>query len=159
MVLSQIRPKPIPGLQCRSRFHVHHQEVPFVLFDYVASIEKTSSAIKILKQVGAYADAEKAMGSFGIRPGKGKMRNRRYISRKGTLIVYETEGSNIMKAFRNLSGVDVAHVGAGTSGQSSVTVDVKLMEADSCYRGFWGDGCQWYSSEFSHVRFFDLSLC
>ncbi|PKU64773.1 60S ribosomal protein L4-1 [Dendrobium catenatum] len=68
-------------------------EVSFVLLDSVESIEKTSSAIKILKQVGAYADAEKAMGSFGIRPGKGKMRNRRYISRKGTLNVYETEGS------------------------------------------------------------------
>lgn len=38
------------------------------------------------------------------------MRNRRYISRKGPLIVYGTEGSKIVKAFRNLPGIDVAHV-------------------------------------------------
>uniref|UniRef100_M8C641 Large ribosomal subunit protein uL4 C-terminal domain-containing protein n=1 Tax=Aegilops tauschii TaxID=37682 RepID=M8C641_AEGTA len=67
-------------------------------------------AIKVLKQLGAYADAEKAKQSVGIRPGKGKMRNRRYINRKGPLIVYGTEGSKIVKAFRNLPGVDVANV-------------------------------------------------
>ncbi|KAF7061505.1 hypothetical protein CFC21_068195 [Triticum aestivum] len=64
----------------------------------------------VLKQLGAYADAEKAKLSVGIRPGKGKMRNRRYINRKGPLIVYGTEGSKIVKAFRNLPGVDVANV-------------------------------------------------
>uniref|UniRef100_A0A452Z5N7 Large ribosomal subunit protein uL4 C-terminal domain-containing protein n=1 Tax=Aegilops tauschii subsp. strangulata TaxID=200361 RepID=A0A452Z5N7_AEGTS len=73
-------------------------------------IEKTAQAIKVLKQLGAYADAEKAKDSVGIRPGKGKMRNRRYINRKGPLIVYGTEGSKIVKAFRNLPGVDVANV-------------------------------------------------
>uniref|UniRef100_A0A0E0HXE8 Pyruvate kinase n=1 Tax=Oryza nivara TaxID=4536 RepID=A0A0E0HXE8_ORYNI len=74
------------------------------------ALAETSQAIKILKQVGAYADAEKAKDSVGIRPGKGKMRNRRYINRKGPLIVYGTEGSKIVKAFRNLPGVDVANV-------------------------------------------------
>ena len=38
------------------------------------------------------------------------MRNRRYINRKGPLIVYGTEGSKVVKAFRNLPGVDVANV-------------------------------------------------
>jgi large subunit ribosomal protein L4e len=64
----------------------------------------------MLKQLGAYVDAEKAKDSVGIRLGKGKMRNRRYINRKGPLIVYGTEGSKIIKAFRNLPGVDVANV-------------------------------------------------
>ncbi|KAI0491385.1 hypothetical protein KFK09_025645 [Dendrobium nobile] len=50
-------------------------EIPLVLSDSVESL--TSSAIKILKQVGAYADSEKAKDSIGIRPGKGKMRYRR----------------------------------------------------------------------------------
>ncbi|CAA6653723.1 unnamed protein product [Spirodela intermedia] len=74
------------------------------------SVEKTSSAIKILKQIGAYADAEKAKESHGIRSGKGKMRNRRYVSRRGPLIVYGTEGAKIVKAFRNIPGVDVMNV-------------------------------------------------
>jgi large subunit ribosomal protein L4e len=85
-------------------------ELPLVVSDTAESIEKIAQAIKVLKELGAYADAEKAKDSVGIRPGKGKMRNRRYINRKGPLIVYATEGSKIVKAFRNLPGVDVANV-------------------------------------------------
>jgi large subunit ribosomal protein L4e len=85
-------------------------EFPLVISDSAESIEKTSQAHKILKQIGAEADAEKAKASVAIRAGKGKMRNRRYINRKGPLIVYGTEGSKIVKAFRNLPGVDVANV-------------------------------------------------
>ncbi|KAJ4746154.1 60S ribosomal protein L4 [Rhynchospora pubera] len=85
-------------------------EFPLMLSDSVESVEKTSAAIKLLKEVGAYADAEKAKNSVQIRPGKGKMRNRRYINRKGPLIVYGTEGSKIVKAFCNIPGVDVANV-------------------------------------------------
>ncbi|KAH7661411.1 large subunit ribosomal protein L4e protein [Dioscorea alata] len=85
-------------------------ELPLVISDSTESIEKTSSALKILKQIGASADAERAKDSHAIRAGKGKMRNRRYVNRKGPLIVYGTEGSKIVKAFRNIPGVDVANV-------------------------------------------------
>jgi large subunit ribosomal protein L4e len=80
-------------------------EFPLVVSDSAEGVEKTAQAIKVLKQLGAYADTEKAKDSVGIRPGVGKMR-----SRKGPLIVYGTEGSKIVKAFRNLTGVDVANV-------------------------------------------------
>ncbi|CBI32622.3 unnamed protein product, partial [Vitis vinifera] len=53
---------------------------------------------------------QKPKDSHAIRPGKGKMRNRRYISRKGPLIVYGTEGAKLVKAFRNIPGVEVANV-------------------------------------------------
>jgi large subunit ribosomal protein L4e len=85
-------------------------ELPLVVSDSAESIEKTAQAIKVLKQLGASADADKAKDSVSIRPGKGKMRSRRYINRKGPLIVYGAEGSKIVKAFRNLPGVDVANV-------------------------------------------------
>nr|CAD1819830.1 unnamed protein product [Ananas comosus var. bracteatus] len=85
-------------------------ELPLVVSDSAESIEKTSAAIKALSQIGALPDADKAKDSLSIRPGKGKMRNRRYISRKGPLIIYGTEGSKIVKAFRNIPGVDVANV-------------------------------------------------
>ena len=55
------------------------------------------------------ADAEKARASRNIRRGKGKMRNRRYTTRKGPLVVY-AEDSGIVRAFRNIPGVDVARV-------------------------------------------------
>lgn len=85
-------------------------ELPLVISDSAESVEKTSNAIKVLKEVGAYPDAEKAKDSIGIRPGKGKMRNRRYISRKGPLIVYGTEGAKLVKAFRNIPGIEIANV-------------------------------------------------
>lgn len=44
-----------------------------------------------------------------IRAGKGKMRNRRYVQRRGPLVIYEkSEGIN--RAFRNLPGVETACV-------------------------------------------------
>ncbi|KAF7806260.1 60S ribosomal protein L4 [Senna tora] len=85
-------------------------EMPLVVSDSAEGVEKTKDAIKVLKQVGAFPDAEKAKDSHSIRPGKGKMRNRRYISRKGPLIVYGTEGAKAVKAFRNIPGVEVANV-------------------------------------------------
>ncbi|MCL7022264.1 hypothetical protein MKW94_000603 [Papaver nudicaule] len=85
-------------------------ELPLVVNDSIEGVEKTNAAIKVLKQLGAYADAEKVKDSEKIRPGKGKMRNRRYVSKKGPLVVYGTQGSKIAKAFRNIPGVEIANV-------------------------------------------------
>ncbi|KAI3995234.1 hypothetical protein MKX01_032036 [Papaver californicum] len=85
-------------------------ELPLVVNNSIEGVEKTSAAIKVLKQLGAYADAEKVKDSEKIRPGKGKMRNRRYVSKKGPLIVYGTEGTKIAKAFRNIPGVELSNV-------------------------------------------------
>ncbi|KAM1238737.1 hypothetical protein TB2_039392 [Malus domestica] len=38
-------------------------------------VEKTSVALKLLKQIEACGDVEKVKGSHAIRPGKSKMRN------------------------------------------------------------------------------------
>lgn len=63
----------------------------------------------ITAQVGVAADLDKAKSSRNIRRGKGKMRNRRYVGRKGPLVIYAND-SGISKAFRNLPGVEVASV-------------------------------------------------
>ncbi len=85
-------------------------EVPLVLENSVESIEKTSAAVKLLKKIGAYEDIEKVRASHNIRAGKGKMRNRRYISRRGPLVVYGTEGAKLVKSFRNVPGVEIVSV-------------------------------------------------
>jgi len=85
-------------------------EVPLVLHDEVEGLERTKDAVKILKNIGAYDDVLKAKDSRNLRAGKGKLRNRRYVSRKGPLVVYGTEGAKIAKAFRNIPGVEVASV-------------------------------------------------
>merc|ERR1719359_2398395 len=84
-------------------------ECPLVVDSSVESVDKASKAVKILKDVGAYEDVEKSKSSRQIRSGKGKMRNRRHVQRRGPLVVFDKD-QGINKAFRNLSGVEVCSV-------------------------------------------------
>ena len=64
-------------------------------------------------QIGAGPDVEKAEASKAVRRGKGKMRNRRYVSRRGPLIIYAgtaDESEGFVRALRNIPGVDTCHV-------------------------------------------------
>lgn len=83
-------------------------EIPLVIAG-IDGVKKTSEAAKILAKFGASAEVEKAKDSKKLRAGKGKLRNRRYVSRRGPLVVY-TDKSGIEKAFRNLPGVELAQV-------------------------------------------------
>ncbi|KAI9086331.1 hypothetical protein K1719_031785 [Acacia pycnantha] len=110
-VVSAVAASAIPSIVMARGHRIESvPEMPLVVSDSAEGVEKTKDAIKVLKQVGAFPDAEKAKDSHSIRAGKGKMRNRRYISRKGPLIVYGTEGAKAVKAFRNIPGVEVANV-------------------------------------------------
>jgi large subunit ribosomal protein L4e len=84
-------------------------EVPLVVDATVEGLQKTKQAITVLRGIGAYADVEKARESRKLRAGKGKMRNRRHVLRRGPLVVYN-EDNGVTKAFRNLPGVDLCHV-------------------------------------------------
>lgn len=110
-IVSAISASAVPSLVTARGHRIEEvPELPLVVSDSAEAVEKTSAALKFLKQVGAAPDADKAKKSVAIRAGKGKMRNRRYISRKGPLVVYGTEGAKLTKAFRNIKGVEVAHV-------------------------------------------------
>jgi large subunit ribosomal protein L4e len=84
-------------------------EIPCVVGTETEALQKTKQAIAALTAVGAYDDVEKVKASRKLRPGKGKMRNRRHVQRLGPLVVYN-EDQGIVRAFRNLPGVDLAHV-------------------------------------------------
>ncbi|XP_050242836.1 60S ribosomal protein L4 isoform X4 [Quercus robur] len=110
-IVSAIAASAIPSLvQARGHRIESVPEFPLVISDSAESLEKTSAALKALKQIGAAPDADKAKDSHSIRPGKGKMRNRRYINRKGPLLVYGSEGAKLVKAFRNIPGIDIVNV-------------------------------------------------
>jgi large subunit ribosomal protein L4e len=68
-------------------------EFSLILSDGVEGVEKTSVSLKVLKKVGPFVDVKKAKKSHSIRVDKCKMRNIGYVSRKGPLIVYATEGA------------------------------------------------------------------
>jgi len=84
-------------------------EIPLVVDASVEGLKKTKQAISALKTVGAYADVEKVKDSRKLRAGKGKMRNRRWVQRRGPLVVF-SEDNGVTKAFRNIPGVEIAHV-------------------------------------------------
>lgn len=109
-VVSALAASALPALVMARGHRVENvPEVPLVLDDAVESITKTKAALDVLAKIGAMDDVEKAKASKNIRRGKGKMRNRRYVARRGPLIIHA--GSvEIARAFRNIPGVEVAHV-------------------------------------------------
>merc|ERR1711872_558870 len=84
-------------------------EVPVVCTNAIESLTKTKAAVALLKHLNAYDDVEKCQQSKQIRAGKGKMRNRRYVMRRGPLVIYN-EDHGIKQAFRNLPGVELISV-------------------------------------------------
>jgi large subunit ribosomal protein L4e len=84
-------------------------EVPCVVDNSVESIQKTKAALAALEKAGALTDAEKAKNSKKLRCGKGKLRDRRHVQRRGPLVVYNAD-NGITKAFRNLPGVETCQV-------------------------------------------------
>jgi len=85
-------------------------EIPLVVSnETIVDGAKTASAVKILKTLHAYADVEKVIDSRKLRRGKGKMRNRRHVQRRGPLIIYDQK-SPLCYAFRNLPGVELCSV-------------------------------------------------
>jgi len=106
-VTSALAASAIPALVMARGHRIENlEEVPMVVSgSSVKGIEKTKVAVKFLKAVGAYDDAKRALDSKKIRAGKGKYRNRRYVMRRGPLVVYKDQ-SKFALALRNIPGVD-----------------------------------------------------
>lgn len=90
-------------------------EMPLVVSDAANKIEKTKSALAMLKALGCADELTKVVDSKKIRAGRGKCRNRRYVMRKGPLLVHnltkeEMMSPSLAKSFRNIPGVEVCHV-------------------------------------------------
>lgn len=74
------------------------------------AIKKTKEAVSLMESFGADVDVERVAASKKVRTGKGKMRNRRYVKRKGPLLIHACTSADLPKAFRNMEGVDLCHV-------------------------------------------------
>jgi len=84
-------------------------ELPLVITDGVESIKKTKDAIDMLKKLGCAEELKKVADSRQIRCGQGKMRSRRYVMRRGPLVVY-AQDEGIVRAARNIPGVETTCV-------------------------------------------------
>lgn len=85
------------------------REVPLVVDNRLESFKKTKEAVAFLKRHQAWPDVVRVYKSKRNRAGKGKLRNRRKIQRKGPLVVvHKNEGASL--AFRNIPGIEVVNV-------------------------------------------------
>ena len=141
-VASALAASAVPALVMARGHKVEEvPEIPLVLDSALESTKKTSAAKEILNAVGAYDDVEKAANSKQIRAGKGKMRNRRYTSRRGPLVIYK-ENDGVAQAFRNLPGVELCCVSrlnllqlapGGHMGRFCVWSQAAIDELDNIY--------------------------
>lgn len=105
-----------PLVQARGHRISSVPELPLVISDSAfTALEKTKAAVALLKSVGAYPDVVKVTKSRKLRAGKGKLRGRRHRQRRGPLIIInpaEESSAGVVKAFRNIPGVETAPVTA-----------------------------------------------
>ena len=94
-----------------SRGHVVDDvpDFPLIVTDEVESLKRTEDLENALLKLGLWPDAYRVIDSVKVRAGKGKVRGRKKKMRVGPLIVV-SENNGIVRAARNIPGVDVATV-------------------------------------------------
>ncbi|XP_066143293.1 large ribosomal subunit protein uL4 [Euwallacea fornicatus] len=109
-LVSAVAASGVPALVL-SKGHIVDQipELPLVVSDKVQEFNKTKQAVQFLRRIKAWADIQKVYKSQRFRAGKGKMRNRRRIQRKGPLVVYHQD-QGLRRAFRNIPGIDLISI-------------------------------------------------
>jgi large subunit ribosomal protein L4e len=103
-IVSAIAASGIPSLVLAKGHRIEETpEVPLVLSDKVEELKKTKEAVRLLKKLKAWNDIEKVYATKRFRAGKGKMRNRRRIMKRGPLVIYNND-QGLTRAFRNIPG-------------------------------------------------------
>ena len=96
-------------VQARGHKFLDGVTLPVILIDDAEKIESTKEAVNLLEKLGLYDDLVRAENGKRIRAGRGKMRGRKYRTRKSVLIV--TSGAcPARRSFSNITGVDVTTV-------------------------------------------------
>merc|ERR1711922_127923 len=144
-IASAIAATGVPALVMAKGHRVDHvAELPLVISDKIQSYTKTKEAHIFLKKSKAYSDIEQVYKSKRFRAGKGKMRDRKRIMKKGPLVVYDQD-QGLTKAFRNIPGVDTIQVDAlnllklapgGHVGRFCIWTESAFKKLDGLY-GTW----------------------
>jgi len=111
--VSAVAATAVPALvQARGHRVDRVAEIPLVVRDDdLKGVTKTKEAVALLSALNAVDDVERVKASRGLRRGKGKARNRRYVQRRGPLVVHDDSATDAsVRAFRNIPGIDLANV-------------------------------------------------
>merc|ERR1712142_968291 len=144
-IASAIAATGVPALVMAKGHRVDHvAELPLVISDKIQSYTKTKEAHIFLKKSKAYSDIEQVYKSKRFRAGKGKMRDRKRIMKKGPLVVYDQD-QGLSKAFRNIPGIETCSVDhlnllklapGGHVGRFCIWTESAFKKLDSIY-GTW----------------------
>jgi len=145
-LVSAIAATGVPALVMAKGHRIDNiPEVPLVVTDKIQGFSKTKEAVIFLKRdVKAWNDIEQVYKSKRLRAGKGKMRNRRRIQKRGPLIIYDKD-QGLTRAFRNIPGVDTISVDklnllklapGGHVGRFCIWTESAFKKLDSIY-GTW----------------------
>merc|ERR1712032_23832 len=85
-------------------------QLPLVFADSINEVSRTKEALAVIARYGICADAERVVKTRTLRAGKGKMRNRRYKTRRGPLFIGDDKSGALRRALRNVPGVDFVNV-------------------------------------------------
>merc|ERR1711884_195766 len=144
-IASAIAATGVPALVMAKGHRVDHvAELPLVISDKIQSYTKTKEAHIFLKKSKAYSDIEQVYKSKRFRAGKGKMRDRKRIMKKGPLVIYDQD-QGLSKAFRNIPGIETCSVDhlnllklapGGHVGRFCIWTESAFKKLDSIY-GTW----------------------
>ncbi len=97
------------GSVVKARGHVFDEGIslPVVVEDDAEAISRSADVEQMFGRIGILGDVIRARDGRNIRPGKGKMRNRRYRSPVGPLVVVSSGDKPLLKSARNFPGVEV----------------------------------------------------
>lgn len=86
------------------------RELPVIVSDEFEDLTKTRDVQSTLYNLGLEEELERAKEGKRVRAGKGKRRGRKYKRRKGPLIVVSETDASVIRAARNIEGIDVVPV-------------------------------------------------
>jgi len=92
----------------KKRGHRVSDNYPFIVDPSIENIDKTKRVKDILAKFGLKEELERSEKKK-IRAGKGKSRGRKYIKKKGPLLVVSKD-CKLMKSVTNIPGIDVCEV-------------------------------------------------
>ena len=90
------------------RGHKVPDAYPFIIEDKLESLKKTAEVKAALEKLNLNDELNRC-SKIKIRAGKGKMRNRKYVRKKGPLIVV-SKPCSVVKACSNMPGIDVTNI-------------------------------------------------
>merc|ERR1712024_410818 len=144
-MVSAITATGVPALVMAKGHRIEETpEVPMVVSDKVQAFAKTKEAMIFMKRNKAHNDVDQVYKSQRMRAGKGKLRNRRKVQKKGPLVIYD-EDQGLVKAFRNIPGVETIQVSklnllklapGGHVGRFCIWTESAFKKLDSLY-GTW----------------------